>query len=75
MLAESLRRAGLEAQFSSTSTAGSSISEALQNQAISLGADLLIMGGFGHSRIRNFVLGSATRGVMHQLSMPVLLSH
>jgi len=75
IFAESLRRAGLEARFFSTSMDGRSISETLQNQAVSLGADLLIMGGFGHSRIRNFVLGSATRGVMHQLAMPVLLSH
>jgi nucleotide-binding universal stress UspA family protein len=33
------------------------------------------MGGYGHSRIRDFVLGGATKGVLTDLSMPVLLSH
>jgi len=33
------------------------------------------MGGFGHSRLRDFVLGGATEGVLADLKMPVLLSH
>ena len=39
------------------------------------GAQLLVMGGYGHSRIRDFVLGGATRGVLSDLRLPVLLSH
>jgi nucleotide-binding universal stress UspA family protein len=33
------------------------------------------MGGYGHSRLRDFVLGGATQGVLSSLLMPVLLSH
>jgi nucleotide-binding universal stress UspA family protein len=33
------------------------------------------MGGFGHSRIRDFILGGATRGVLAKVDLPVLLSH
>ncbi|WP_278986407.1 universal stress protein [Sphingobium yanoikuyae] len=37
--------------------------------------DLLVMGAFGHSRAREFVLGGATRSVLDHPSCPVLLSH
>jgi nucleotide-binding universal stress UspA family protein len=33
------------------------------------------MGAFGHSRVRDFVLGGATRGVLNDVRMPVMLSH
>jgi nucleotide-binding universal stress UspA family protein len=33
------------------------------------------MGGFGHSRLRDFVLGGATKGVLKEIRLPVLLSH
>ena len=39
------------------------------------GADLLVLGGYGHSRIRELVLGGVTRHVLAHSSMPVLLSH
>jgi len=54
---------------------GRTIAEALQETALSNGAQLLAMGGFGHSRIRDFVLGGATKGILSQLRLPVLLSH
>lgn len=38
-------------------------------------ADLLVMGGYGHSRLRDFVLGGATEGVLSDLKLPILLSH
>jgi nucleotide-binding universal stress UspA family protein len=34
-----------------------------------------VMGGFGHSRLREFILGGATAGVMADLRLPVLMSH
>jgi len=51
------------------------IAEALQATAMSEGAQMLAMGGFGHSRLRDFVLGGATKGVLSDLRLPVLLSH
>lgn len=51
------------------------ISEALQEAALSNGAQILAMGGYGHSRIRDFILGGATTGVLARLQLPVLLSH
>jgi len=51
------------------------IAEALQATAMAEGARMLAMGGFGHSRIRDFVMGGATKGIFRDLRLPVLLSH
>ena len=41
----------------------------------SSGAELLVMGGYGHSRLREFIFGGFTRRVLSGLNMPVFLSH
>lgn len=74
-LAASLRHAGLAADAVAVRIGDAAIGAGLQEKAIALGADLLVMGGYGHSRIRDFVLGGATEGVLADLRMPVLLSH
>jgi nucleotide-binding universal stress UspA family protein len=51
------------------------ISDLLQSTARARGAQLLAVGGFGHSRIRDFILGGATKGMLSRVEMPVLLSH
>ena len=51
------------------------IAAALQEEALERGASVLVMGAFGHSRMRDFVLGGATRGVLADLRLPVMLSH
>lgn len=52
-----------------------SIGAAIQEEALELGADLLVMGGYGHSRLRDFILGGATLSVLGEPRLPVLLSH
>ena len=52
-----------------------SIGEALQYSAQSHDSDLLVMGAFGHSRLREFVLGGATRSMMSRPPLPIFLSH
>lgn len=54
---------------------GRPIAAALQGEAAALGADLLVMSGIGHSRMRSYVLGSATTGLFTELTLPTLLSH
>lgn len=51
------------------------IGQVLQDHALGIGADLLVMGAFGHSRMRDFVMGGATSGILHDLKLPVLVSH
>ncbi|MCY4395322.1 MAG: universal stress protein, partial [Rhodospirillaceae bacterium] len=39
------------------------------------GADLVVMGGYSHSRFRELILGGATRDILDQMPVPVLMSH
>lgn len=74
-LAMSLERRGLEAAAQTLTISGASIGFALQDAATNAGAQLLVMGAYGHSRLRDFVLGGATQDVLNNLQLPVLLSH
>jgi nucleotide-binding universal stress UspA family protein len=48
---------------------------ALLSHGADIGADLLVMGGYGHSRMREMVLGGATRAILRSMTLPVLMSH
>ncbi len=48
---------------------------ALMTAAENRGAGLLVMGGYGHARLREFILGGATRSVLKRMTIPVLFSH
>jgi len=75
VLATALDERGFSAAPAEISLKRRSVAEALQDEALSRGAQLLVMGGFGHSRLRDFVLGGATKGILAQLRLPTLLSH
>ena len=49
--------------------------EALLNEARATGADMIVMGGYGHSRFREWVLGGVSRYVMSNAAVPVLVAH
>jgi len=51
------------------------IGEALNSYVKQHGVDVLVMGGYGHSRLREFVLGGATASMLSNPPVPVLLSH
>lgn len=70
-----LKRRGVAVQSCKKSLDDRSIGEAIQESAIELNADLLVMGGYGHSRLRDFILGGATLSVLAHPRVPVLISH
>lgn len=74
-LAASMERRGLACRAETIDSGERPIACVLQDHALECGADLLVMGGYGHSRVRDFVLGGATRGVLSDMRLPVLLSH
>lgn len=74
-LASHLIERGYKAEAFEVKLAGRKIADALQDDAITAGAGLLAMGGFGHSRLRDFILGGATEGILSDLRLPALLSH
>lgn len=74
-LASGLRQRGLAAESHAVLSGGGSIAVTLQENAIERGADIMVMGGYGHTRVRDFILGGATDGILSDLRLPILISH
>jgi nucleotide-binding universal stress UspA family protein len=74
-IAKLLARHGLEVTLHRVAGGGLSPGDVLLNEAAELNADLIVMGGYGHSRLREMVLGGATRTLLRQMTAPVLMSH
>jgi len=74
-LAKHLARHGIDVILETVDAAGRRIHEALEATTHVHDSDLLVMGAYGHSRLREFVLGGATRSMIARPPLPVLLSH
>lgn len=74
-LADHLARHHIAADIAKTNSDGCAVAETLQDYANEIDAGLLVMGAFAHSRMRDFVLGGATNGILKNLRVPALLSH
>lgn len=70
-----LSRHGLKVTIHNIASAGRPVSEALLDTARELDIDLLVMGAYGHSRLRQNILGGTTREMLENSSIPLLLSH
>jgi nucleotide-binding universal stress UspA family protein len=70
-----LARHGVKAAIEQTVSADISVGDALLSRAADLGADLLVMGAYGHSRMHELLLGGATRTLLRSMTLPVLMSH
>jgi nucleotide-binding universal stress UspA family protein len=74
-IATTLARHGVKVEAASTVARDLDVANTLLSSAADVSADLLVMGAYGHSRIREFVLGGATRDILSQMTIPVLMSH
>lgn len=54
---------------------GPNIHNAILSLAADNNTDLIVMGGYGHSKLREFILGGTTRGIFESLTVPALISH
>jgi nucleotide-binding universal stress UspA family protein len=70
-----LARHGVKAEVASRVISEISVGDALLNEIADKGIDLLVMGAYGHSRLRELVLGGATRQILGSMTVPVLISH
>jgi len=70
-----LKAHGVNAVVDEVDAAGRRIGQVLEDYTSECGSDLLVMGAYGHSRLREFVLGGATEHMMHDPKVPLLLSH
>jgi nucleotide-binding universal stress UspA family protein len=66
---------GVEVVFEEEDAGGRSIGQALEAYADARNLDILVMGAYGHSRVRDFILGGATKSIAARPPLPVLLSH
>ena len=53
---------------------GADAQNAIQSHAAAIGADFMVMGGYHHSRLREFILGGVTRGILKSMTVPVFMS-
>jgi nucleotide-binding universal stress UspA family protein len=74
-LAKNLSRHGIDVIVDRVDAAGRSIGDSLTREIASYNADLLVMGAYGHSRFREFVLGGATQSMLSKPLLPILFSH
>jgi len=70
-----LQRRGFTVNAVVASHTGERVGEWLKDEARSANCDLVVMGLYGHTRVREFVLGGVSRAMLHQPPQPVLLSH
>jgi nucleotide-binding universal stress UspA family protein len=70
-----LARHGINVEIKHITGGGSGVQNAILSHAGETGADFMVLGGYGHSRLREFILGGVTRSILHSMVVPVLMSH
>ena len=70
-----LSRHGIKAEAARTTSGGIDPGSVILSRAFDYGTDLIVMGAYGHSRVREVLLGGATRTILQQMTVPVLMSH
>jgi nucleotide-binding universal stress UspA family protein len=70
-----LARHGVKVSVSQQQCGRERVGEQILSRTADEGADLIVMGAYGHSRLRELVLGGVTRTVLESMTVPVLMSH
>jgi nucleotide-binding universal stress UspA family protein len=70
-----LARHGVKAEASQTVSDDVDVGDILLSRLSDLGADLVVMGAYGHSRMRELMMGGVTRELLRHMTVPVLMSH
>jgi nucleotide-binding universal stress UspA family protein len=74
-MSKHLARHGVAANVKRIAKGDLAIEDVLLSYAADSGADFMVMGGYGHSRLREFILGGVTRGILGSMTVPVMMSH
>lgn len=70
-----LERHGVKVEVEIIPASDIDVADSILSHAADCSADMIVMGGYGHSRLREFVLGGATRGILFTMTVPVFMSH
>jgi len=74
-IGQHLARHGLNVEVKRIVATGADVASTILSHAADSAADFIVMGGYGHSRLREFIWGGATRGILGAMTVPVLMSH
>jgi nucleotide-binding universal stress UspA family protein len=74
-MSEHLARHGASVSVKRIAKGDLSVQDAILSYAADSSADFMVMGGYGHSRLREFILGGVTRSILNSMTVPVLMSH
>jgi nucleotide-binding universal stress UspA family protein len=74
-IAKHLARHGLNVELHDIVARDMDVASTILSHAADSDADFIVMGGYGHSRLREFILGGATRGMLTAMTVPTLMSH
>lgn len=74
-IGQHLARHGFKVDVKRMSRSDVDVADMLLSNAADSGTDLMVMGGYGHSRLREFVLGGVTRSILQSMTVPTLMSH
>jgi nucleotide-binding universal stress UspA family protein len=74
-MGEHLARHDLKVEVNRIAAGGVDVADVLLSHIADSGADFMVLGGYGHSRLREFVLGGVTRSIFRSMTVPILLSH
>jgi nucleotide-binding universal stress UspA family protein len=74
-IGQHLARHGLKVEVKRIVATETDVASTILSHAADTSADFIVMGGYGHSRLREFILGGATRGMLSAMTVPVLMSH
>jgi len=74
-IGQHLSRHGLNVEVKRIPAVDMGVSDAILSHAADISADFMIMGGYGHSRLREYMLGGATRGILASMTLPTLMSN
>jgi nucleotide-binding universal stress UspA family protein len=74
-LGRHLARHDLKVEVKRIVASDTDVANTILSYAADSSADLIVMGGYGHSRLREFILGGATRAILQSMTVPVLMSH
>ena len=74
-IGQHLARHGLKVEVKRIISPETDVASTILSHAADTSADFIVMGGYGHSRLREFILGGATRGILSSMTLPTLMSH
>jgi nucleotide-binding universal stress UspA family protein len=74
-IGQHLARHGVKIEVHRAAATDIDIADLILSYAADLSADFMVMGAYGHSRLREFVLGGVTRGILASMTVPALMSH